>query len=802
MGCGGSTEAEVTAEDVDVDVTESGVSKTGAATTRLNIAEGEATKAKPKSATFIGTVIKAREVASENADVLADCATRLQAYNRRIKEYVAIYDCETINEAMNGGFMGMGCNDNKLIAAVCTRTKAQLQRTKSQYRDQYDKDVREEVMGETGGAYRKLLYFIFAAKDAYIADVIDMACNEASIAEFGCDEIALLEVFVTHTQEELQEGKDKWEGRTDKSLVDFINENLGSSYRHLNRLLQLLFMGDRVETDEVMEELAQAQVAELKEECDKGWFEDFDESKIIEIIGANTIPQNQLCADLFEKEYGESLASNLEDKCGPRLFKALCALMQPKADFIAMRLHDAMEGWGTNTDILTRLLGGLDGEKMAGVAEAFENKYDQPLWSALKEKVSGGQGRFLKASLAWIESIEAKQNAAEKFTEAEVGDIEGDAGALGEMVDWLLFEHEALLQFVNQLDVETVHEATKCWGTDDTGLIRALATRNKRCLSSINYGYRAAYDENLQNLMESELSGWYQYLAKFLVVQEEQADSMLIDLAMSGDTIDTAALTEFVMARHPKRVRAAKKAWEDRNDDSLVDKLADNLEDTSKDFLKVCLKMLKGKREVGDAADEDQAREQCAELVQLAEESEESESKKKLKVGLITIVCDNSPAENKALARIYEEENDTSLRRTIKKTFDEQAEEALIALLYGPYEWYAAALKKALTGDEVDDNAVCRIVGSHDKDEIKLISEAYERKYNTDLKGAISDACSGDYKRLAVAWVSLSDQLGQPEELIEVPPTEEELEAIAADKEARAAEKAEELAAAEEGEEE
>merc|ERR1711935_16877 len=100
-----------------------------------------------------------------------------------------------------------------------------------------------------------------------------------------------------------------------------------------------------------------------------------------------------------------------------------------------------------------------------------------------------------------------------------------------------------------------------------------------------------------------------------------------------------------------------------------------------------------------------------------------------------------------------------------------------------------------------DDNAVCRIVGSHDKDEIKLISEAYERKYNTDLKGAISDACSGDYKRLAVAWVSLSDQLGQPEELIEVPPTEEELEAIAADKEARAAEKAEELAAAEEGEE-
>ena len=44
---------------------------------------------------------------------------------------------------------------------------------------------------------------------------------------------------MTHTQEELQAGKAKWEGRTDKSLVDFLNSNLGHSYRHLNRLLQV-----------------------------------------------------------------------------------------------------------------------------------------------------------------------------------------------------------------------------------------------------------------------------------------------------------------------------------------------------------------------------------------------------------------------------------------------------------------------------------------------------------------------------------------------------------------------------------
>ena len=62
------------------------------------------------------------------------------------------------------------------------------------------------------------------------------------------------------------------------------------------------------------------------------------------------------------------------------------------------------------------------------------------------------------------------------------------------------------------------------------------------------------------------------------------------------------------------------------------------------------------------------------------------------------------------------------------------------------------------TADEVDDKAVCRIVGSHDKDEVSKIAASYEKKYGTSLKAAITDACQGDYRRLAVAWVDLPDQ--------------------------------------------
>ena len=162
-----------------------------------------------------------------------------------------------------------------------------------------------------------------------------------------------------------------------------------------------------------------------------------------------------------------------------------------------------------------------------------------------------------------------EKEETEKDVEEAAG-AEDEVAALTEMLDWLLLEHESLLACVTSLDVETVHEAVKGWGTDDTALIRALCTRSKRALNAIAVGYRGAHDASLQELMEGELKGWYAYLAKFLVLQPSQSDALLLDLALEGATgddkesVDRNALIEFLCARHPRRVRAAKRTWEKR----------------------------------------------------------------------------------------------------------------------------------------------------------------------------------------------------------------------------------------------
>ena len=105
--------------------------------------------------------------------------------------------------------------------------------------------------------------------------------------------------------------------------------------------------------------------------------------------------------------------------------------------------------------VLSRLLGGLDGPKMVGVAEAFERKYSQPLWSALRAALSprseydagtiSTTNNLLSAALFWLRSFHDPSSGAERFTEVDVATHTGDAPAMASMLDYLFLEHESLL---------------------------------------------------------------------------------------------------------------------------------------------------------------------------------------------------------------------------------------------------------------------------------------------------------------------------------------------------------------------
>ena len=113
-----------------------------------------------------------------------ECCRKLQKLNATLKDRVAAVDAAMARDAMKGGVTGLGCDNRNLIAVLCTRTKASLERTKKAYREKFDADLAKDVREKTGSDYGRMMAYALAAPDAYVADIIHAACHGPRRSEY------------------------------------------------------------------------------------------------------------------------------------------------------------------------------------------------------------------------------------------------------------------------------------------------------------------------------------------------------------------------------------------------------------------------------------------------------------------------------------------------------------------------------------------------------------------------------------------------------------------------------------------
>ncbi|KAH8074388.1 hypothetical protein JL721_1945 [Aureococcus anophagefferens] len=651
--------------------------------------------------TTVARIVEAKGELDDPA-VLKECCTRLQKINAMLKTRIAESDALSSYEAMNPGLTGIGCDDRKLIAALCTRTKASLERTKVAYRAKYDKDLAKDVKGETkgwftGSDYGRMMSYALSTPENYVAD-------EPGAARGG---------------QEVLGGPARPGG-----LFDYINKELGHFYRHLRYLILEILKGKRIWDGVPDEARANKHVELLHKECAKGMMQDFKEDKVVDYLLAGPPAEAALCADLYEKKYGKSLKKALEAKCGKKFHLALCALLVTPEEFLAMRLETAMKGWGTDEKVLVRLLGGLDHDSrpsMPAVVAAYQRKYTRTLRDALKSEISGN---FLKASLAWIQAL---QDPAQPLEAKCAVDVETCAD-LGELLDDLVVENDSVSAMMATIDAQ----------------------------EDVAAAYYDQRDKPMLNRLRSETSGWYKLFLTYLISSPEDGDVRQLDAAMDGLGADGVALIEFLVGNSQARVRAAKAKWEGRHDKSLVDRIRSELHGANETL---ALELLKGERDECGKADEKLAANQADQLAAGAK-------------GWGTDTNAFIQKHNKSLESLIEREMSGNLKK------------CMLALLLPPADYYAKRLKEAFKGLGTSDRVVCRVLGGHDKADVLAIAKRYHEKYGKHLKDSLKSECSGNYKRVAMAWVSLPDALADPDAPIEIPedtPDEVEIAPMAAD---------------------
>eukprot|EP00965_Chrysotila_dentata_P178839 5905615-Pleurochrysis_carterae.AAC.1 len=95
MGCGGSkedVEAQPVLEETPVSVPNV---QSEEAQEQIQVIETlQIDETKPSETTFIASVLRARQLHSDNVEIMTDCCTRLQSHNRGLKNYIAIADAQ------------------------------------------------------------------------------------------------------------------------------------------------------------------------------------------------------------------------------------------------------------------------------------------------------------------------------------------------------------------------------------------------------------------------------------------------------------------------------------------------------------------------------------------------------------------------------------------------------------------------------------------------------------------------------------------------------------------------------------
>lgn len=374
------------------------------------------------------------DMEEEDTDALTARLDLLVETNEALKEHVAFQDAHEIWKACNGGWTGIGTDENTLITVMGNRTKAQLDRVDMQYRELFEKPLADEIKGETSGNFKDLLLLMqmgTAEADAYLL--------KKATDGWGTDEGALVDVLGPASPERLREMRDMFEARYDQSLMDLVDsETSGFFEGDFNAVLKaLLARSENVDPDAEVDEGAAAEASTALMTAMSGL--GTDEQAVIDILCKANTAQIAAIRVQFENDHGNSLESWLEGDFSGNAQDALLALCCSPIDFYCKKLRGAMDGLGTDEDTITRLLGSLNKSDIGLLKGRFCEKYDTDLDERLKSEVSGSWG---KTVLTWVsgvdptlgseEDAEAKQSALDALDGEEEGDDE-ESGAEPEL---------------------------------------------------------------------------------------------------------------------------------------------------------------------------------------------------------------------------------------------------------------------------------------------------------------------------------------------------------------------------------
>lgn len=289
-----------------------------------------------------------------------------------------------------------------------------------------------------------------------------------------------------------------------------------------------------------------------------------DEAAIINVLCRRPCDQRMEIVRAYKTAYGKDLIENIKKETSGNFEKLLVALLTPRIQYYCEEIKGAMDGAGTDEDVLIEILcGGLPNREVQAITTEFQRLYGHSLEEALKEETSWSFKRLLVSlstgnrDESMITNIDSARTDAQSLVHAGVKCFGTDESEFNRILCLRNFaqlrlvadeyqkirghslEDDIKKEFSGDVEqgmvsvlrcainrslffAKCLHKSVAGFGTNDRDLIRLCVTRSDIDMMDIKEEYQRKYNESLRDAIKGDTSGHYKH-ALYVLIGENKS---------------------------------------------------------------------------------------------------------------------------------------------------------------------------------------------------------------------------------------------------------------------------------------
>ncbi|XP_031564848.1 uncharacterized protein LOC116300181 [Actinia tenebrosa] len=415
-------------------------------------------------------------------------------------------DARTLHSAMKG----VGTNEAVLIEILCSRSNAEIQNIKKDYKKQYGKSLEEDVKSETSGDFEKLLVALLQGQRDESKSVNDDQAHkdaetliEAGIKTWGTDEDKFIEIFTTRSIPQLQAMLPEYNKWAKCDIEESITSEMdGDLQTGLLTLVACLRDPEKNQVDKIHDAL-----------------QDGDMSTVARIIAGSNEASLKKLESAYNANHKPNLFNEVDKKCSPELKKILL----PK---LKERNHE-------KTTNKTK----AEPKKQTGAAPPKKKEEKDEDCTHLHTAIAKKDMKKIK-EIVLRNAVD--QNKLKKLSDDYQQRYNKDLVDVldSKMEDDLHEAITALLLPPYQADARTLFYAMKGFGTKETLLIEILCTRNNEQIRDIKSEYMRKYGRSLEEDVKGDTSDDFEKLLTDLLKGARDESTEIDEELVQKDATD------------------------------------------------------------------------------------------------------------------------------------------------------------------------------------------------------------------------------------------------------------------------